>query len=124
MWWPGSESAVVKHVANEAANGNVGLVANNTAKEFSNTKTPQKKSTPLKKSSPQKKQAAEQVFPMVNEPPGLPKFDERESQNHISAPEESMEVPLSFKREYDAEELMEYPGTLFNGKSFLWISEQ
>ena len=111
MWWPGSESAVVKHVANEAANGNVGLVANNTAKEFTSTKTPQKK-----KDTPQKKKAAEQVFPMIKEPPGLPKFDERESQNHISAPEEPMEVPLSFKREYDAEELMEYPGTLFNGK--------
>ena len=117
MWWPGSESAVVKHVANEAANGNVGLVANNTAKEFSNTKTPQKKKdTPQKKSTPQKKKVAEPVFPMVNEPPGLPKFDERESQNHISAPEEPMEVPLSFKREFEAEELMEYPGTEFNGE--------
>ena len=86
-------------------------------KDFAGTKTPQKKKDdPQKKSTPQKKQAAEQVFPMVKEPPGLPKFDERESQNHISAPEEPMEVPLSFKREYDAEELMEYPGTLFNGK--------
>ena len=124
MWWAGSESAVAKHVANEAANGNVGLVANNTAKEFAGTKTPQKKDTPKKRDTPQKKKAAEPMFPMVSEPPGLPKFDERETQNHISAPEESMEVPLSFKREYEAEEFMEYPGTLFNGKSYLWILEQ
>ena len=107
MWWPGNPDAVPKNVAANVANA---------AKEFSSNNSPEKKTV-------------EQLPPLLalKRNPGDRGKDEEETQNHIkSAPEEPSEqdmypVPLDFKREYDAEELMEYPGTQFNGTKISWL---
>ena len=106
MWWSAHNNSafVAKNAANEAANA-VKYDSND-----SNT-TPQKRTA----------ERLPPLLPLKRPPPGDSKIDEEETQNHItSAPEEAAEsemypVPLAFKREYDAEELMEYPGILFNG---------